>query len=376
MARARTCILPAVLAGAITCWAVAERVAVAQQAAEVTEDLGLSYRLARWTTAHGSIIETVLFAGQTIATDIAIPAPGAGKTAGTSEAGPGIPAVNAKASQSDAVALPPGLGSGFTGTWLTGEIIDGYLVLHRIRANDPVTHDVFRDGQRVGSVTEMGSPIGAGRLAGRNSFTFERTDDRFVVRLRQPDGMTIHATTEHGRFMNQVVERSASLAVPPRTGAGATIASGRQPEAVRPSVSQPLEPQRLARPQEAAGPVTVKEPAPAALTQPEMVPLPRPSPLRTRPAVPTDAASLAGSKPAMASVASERPSTPAKPNVRALETAIPVAKPKAALATENAQRPLRSAEKPVAPVPRPLPPPWDRLPSPWDTPARQWQYGR
>jgi hypothetical protein len=372
MARARGCILPAVLAGTGICWTVAERVAVAQVAAEVTEDIGQSYRLARWTTAHGSIIETLVFAGQTIVTDIAIPAPGAGKTTGTSGATPVVTAVNANASQSEAVAVPPGLGSGFTGTWLTGEIVDGYLVLHRFRANEPVAHDIFSEGQKVGSVTETDTSIRAGRLADRNSFAFERIDGRFVVHLRQPDGTTIHATTEHGRFLNQVTERLASVAASPRTRAGGTIVSVRQPEAVRPPVGQSPEPQRLAPPQEAAAPVMMKEPAPVALSQREIIPLPRPNPLpRIKAAMPTGEAPPGRPRPAIASVATERPSRPSKPSVRAEETATPVKKPKMSVATEDAQRPLRGAETPAAPTARPLPPPWDRSPPPWGMSAEK-----
>ena len=413
MARARGCILPAVLAGTAIGWAVGERVAVAQEAVEVREDLGNSYQLARLTTAQGSIIETLLFDGQTIVTDVVLPTPGAGKSAGASGPTAGLPVVNANAAQRDVAAWPPGLGSGFVGTWLTGDIIDGYLVLHRIRADDPVAHDIFRDGKKVGSVAEVGPPIRAGRAAGRNSFTFERTDDRFVVHLRQPDGTTIHATTEQGRFLNQVVERSASPAAPPRTGAGAPTASARPPEAGRPPVSLSPEPQRTAPPQEAAGParanpVMMKEATPAALAQPEGGPArpPQPVPLpRTRPAIPTSAAALAGPKPGTASVASERPSKPGKPNGRAEETAPPAAKPKMAVATENARRRLPSAEKPVTPAARPLPPPWNTSaeqpaapaarsslppawgvgaqpaarpspPSPRDPSVRYWQYGR
>ena len=63
MACARGCALRAVLAGTIVCWAAGERVAVAQEAAEVSENLGNSYLLTRRTTSLGSIIETVLFAG-------------------------------------------------------------------------------------------------------------------------------------------------------------------------------------------------------------------------------------------------------------------------------------------------------------------------
>jgi hypothetical protein len=46
MARARGCAIRAVLAGTIVCWAVADGVAVAQEAAEVKENLGNSYLLA------------------------------------------------------------------------------------------------------------------------------------------------------------------------------------------------------------------------------------------------------------------------------------------------------------------------------------------
>jgi hypothetical protein len=417
MARARGCILPAVLAGTAVGWAVGERIAAAQGAAEVREDLGDSYQLARLTTAQGSIIETLLFDGQTIVTDVVLPAPGAGKSTGTSGPAAELPAVNANASPRDAAALPPGLGSGFVGTWLTGEIIDGYLVLHRIRADDPVAHDIFRDGLKVGSVAEVGPPIRAGRAAGRNSFAFERTDDRFVVHLRQPDGTAVHATTEHGRFLNQVVERSASPAAPPRAGAGVAIAPGRPPDAVRPAASPSPEPQRPAPPRETAGPVVVnpvmmKEAALPSLARPEagLAPSSQPVPLpRTRPAIPARAAALAEPKPGLAPVAPERSSRSAKPNGRAEETSAPAAKSKMTVASENAQRRLRGAERPVTPVARPLPQPWNTgaeqpvtaaersslppawgvgaqtpvaptarpsLPSPWNPSVQYWQYGR
>src|SRR5262245_55747004 len=108
MARARGCALRAVLAGTIVCWAVAEGVAVAQEAAEVTEDLGNSYLLARRTTSLGSIIETVLFAGEPIVTEIVVPAPDGGITANTARAVAQTPADSARALPSDAAAaLPP-----------------------------------------------------------------------------------------------------------------------------------------------------------------------------------------------------------------------------------------------------------------------------
>jgi len=220
----------------------------------------------------------VLFAGEPIVTDIVVPASDAGITAKATRAVARTPADSASALPSDAAAaLPPSIGSGFGGTWLSGEIIDDYLVLHRIRASAPVTHDIFRQGRKVGSVAEVGPPIRAGRSAGRNSFSFESTDDRFVVHLTQPDGTRIHAAMEHGHFLGQVVERSAGVAMPPRTGAAGAAPSGRLPGSVGSSIGRSPEPQRLVRPQE-AGSIMVEEPTPpVVLTQPDTVPLPRPS---------------------------------------------------------------------------------------------------
>src|SRR3984893_15762792 len=98
MARARGWDLPAVIAAAIICWAVADGVAVGQEGAEVTEDLGNSYVLARRTTSQGSIIETLLFAGQAIVTEVAVPAGSDGSvTAGTTGAAAARPAGRATA---------------------------------------------------------------------------------------------------------------------------------------------------------------------------------------------------------------------------------------------------------------------------------------
>jgi hypothetical protein len=234
--------------------------------------------LARRTTSLGSIIETVLFAGEPIVTEIVVPARDAGTTANTTRAVAQTPADSASALPSDAAAaLPPSIGSGFDGTWLSGEIIDDYLILHRIRASAPVTHDIFRQGRKLGSVTEVGPPLRAGRSVGRNSFAFESTDDRFIVHLTQPDGTRIQATTEHGRFLDQMVERSAALAIPPPTGVSDAVSSGRLPGSVGSSIGRSPEPQRLVRPQE-AGSIRGEEPtAPVVPTQPDTVPLPRPS---------------------------------------------------------------------------------------------------
>src|SRR5712691_9276593 len=128
MARARGCDLRAVLAGVIICWAVADGVAVAQESAEVTEELGNSYLLARRTTSQGSIIETLLFGGQAIVTEIVVPGPDAVATAGTTGAAPVARTVagSANAAKTETANFPPGIGPGFGGTWLSGEISDDY----------------------------------------------------------------------------------------------------------------------------------------------------------------------------------------------------------------------------------------------------------
>src|SRR5260370_1025300 len=80
----------------------------------------------------------------------------AGPTAGTAEAVARTLAAGTNVPPGGVAALPPGFGAGFGGTLLTGEIINDYLVLHRIRASDPVTHEIFHEGRKVGSVTEVG----------------------------------------------------------------------------------------------------------------------------------------------------------------------------------------------------------------------------
>jgi hypothetical protein len=301
MARACGCDLRAVLAGAIICWAVVEGVAVAQEGAEVTEDLGNSYRLARRTTSQGSIIETLLFDGQAVVTEIAVPTQDAGITAGTAGIVARTLASTANAPPTDAAALYPGIGPAFGGTLLTGEIVDNYLVLHRTRASGPVTHEIFREGRKVGSITEVGplSPlIRTVRAGGRNSFAFEFTGDRFIVHLTQADGTRVHATTEHGRFSGQMVERLATVAAPPRSGAGVPLEP--LPEAVGPPIGRSPEPQRLVRSQEPAGQIMVEEPVSQAISPlPETIPLPRAFPVpRVRPAPGAAPIQTAGPMPA------------------------------------------------------------------------------
>src|SRR5215831_1986067 len=292
MARACGCDLRAILAGAIICWAVANGIAVAQEGAEVMEDVGNSYQLARRTTSLGSVIETLLFAGQAIVTEIAVPGPGAGVTAGTTGAAP-APAGNASAARGAAGTWLTSMGTDFGGTFLTGEIVDKYLVLHRIRTSGPVTHDIYHDGHKVGSVSEVSASAGTTRLSGPNLFAFESSDDRFVVHLTQPDGTRIRATTEHGRFTGQVVERTAAIAAPSRSMPSSPL----PPEPIKPSLGRSPEPQRLTRPQGSTDLVEGAAPQVVAVP-PEAVPLPRAFPKpRLRSTIEPTAVHAAGSSP-------------------------------------------------------------------------------
>jgi hypothetical protein len=373
MARARGCDLRAVIAGAIICWAVADGVASGQEGAEVTEDLGNAYVLARRTTSQGSIIETLLFAGQAIVTEVAVPAGSDGSVAAGTTGAAAVaraPAGTANAARGDAANLPLGMGPGFGGTLLTGEIVDDYLVLHRTRASGPVTHEIFHDGHKVGIVSEVDSSVRAGRSSGRNSFAFESTDDRFVVHLTQPDGTRIHATTEHGRFSSQVVERAAIPALP----RAAVVMPPSQPllEPVKPLIGRSPEPQRLAIPQEPAGRIMVEEPTRQivpALAEP--VPLPRACPQpRLRPAIavapvqtaipspppgnrtstPAPTTTAPAARPADASVSAPPPAAAAaaRPVASAPTTAAPAARPKPAATSVSAPPP--AAARPVASV--------------------------
>jgi hypothetical protein len=377
MARARGCTLRAILVGTIVSWAVTEGVAVAQEAVEVAEDIGNSYLVTRRTTSLGSIIETVLFAGEPIVTDIVVPAPDAGITANTTRAVAQTPADSTSALPSDAAAaLPPSIGPRFGGTWLSGEIIDDYLVLHRIRASAPVTHDIFRQGRKLGSVTEVGPPIRAGRSAGRNSFAFESTHDRFIVHLTQPDGTRIQATTEHGRFLDQVVERSAALPIPPHTGAPGAVPAGRPAEAVAPSTGPSPEPQRPARLQDGGGWVRVEKPTPP-------VPLPRPSiratPARTASPSPVEDSVRSASKP-MTGAPPVRPKPAAdRPPPAGITMPKPIAPASATTAAADRAKPVPDAPPSSAsPAARSGAPasscyyPGTRVPPVWDSSRSMW----
>ena len=334
----------------------------------------------------------MLFEGQTIVTEIISPEPTVGTIAGTTGVAPvaRTAAGNVNAGTGDTTKLPLGVGPGFGGTLLTGEMSDGYLILHRIRAGEPVTHEIFHDGSKVGFVTEVASPVGGGRSRGRNSFAFESTDGRFVVHLTQPDGTRIHATTENGRFSGQVVERAAIAALPRSvTLPAAVIAAPPTATIAAPPLElrSPDPQQRLARPQEPTDRIILEERAPVVPELPRTVPLPRafPKPL-LRPAIaappvrtaspsplglnrnasaPITGAPVAKPKPAIATVgtrppaaAAARPAAPAatqKSTVAAVSTDAPAARPKPTVASVRAQPPAGAAATTAAPAAKPKP---------------------
>jgi hypothetical protein len=367
MERARGCGLHAVVAGVLICWASVNGAAMAQEGEEVTQDLGNSYLLARRTTSQGSIIETVLFAGQAIVTEIVVPAADSGGAVGTTGAAQVVRATAgaATSAKNDAANWPPGIGSGFGGTVLTGEVLDGYLVLHRTRSAGPVSHEVFREGSKVGSVTEVGLTGSSARLPGRNSFAFESSDDRFIVRLTQPDGLRISATTEHGRFSGQVVERTAAIAPPSRLAppAAALLSPPLEPlpELVRPSTGRGIEPpQRFVRPQEPADRIMLEEPRPQIVPElPQAVPLPRPLPRALpRPAAvaPVQTASPSPPPRFFQSVPAPNAAAPAARPVGAPPVAatgrpvLPAAPAKPAVAAVSARVPAGASARPAAPA--------------------------
>jgi hypothetical protein len=188
--------LRAVLAGAFLCGVVMDGVAVAQDRAEVTEDLGGSYLLARRTTGQGSIIETLLYASRPIVTDIVMPAPGDATGANANAAATTPQPATGRASP---------VAASFGGVLLSAEMSDGYLILHRTRAEGPVTHDIFRDGEKIATLSDARAAA-----PGRNSFAFETAGDRFIVHMTQPDGTRVRATSTRGQMSEQVIEPVAA----------------------------------------------------------------------------------------------------------------------------------------------------------------------
>jgi hypothetical protein len=196
------------------------------------------------------------------------------------------------------------------------------------------------------------------------------------VHLTQPDGTRIQATTEHGRFLDQVIERSAALSIPPHAGAPGAVPSGRPAGAVAPSTGRSPEPQRPAHPQDAGGSIRMEEPTPpVVLTQPDAVPLPRPSiratPARTASRLPVTGAPAVRPKPATASgdrppppgVTKPRPIAPASATTAAADRAKPVADapPSSASPAARSVAPASSCYYPGTRVP----PVWDSSRSMW-----------
>jgi hypothetical protein len=330
--------LRAVLAGIVLCAVVAGAVAAAQDGAETTEDLGYAYALARRTTAQGTIIETLLYAGRAIVTDVVMPAPGGAADANPAAAVTAAQASAAHASPIAAHADPAelaGLRPGFGGVLLSAEISDGYLVLRRTRTDGPVAYDIFRDGEKVGAVTTVRTSNSAAS-PGRSSFVFETAGDRFIVHLTQPDGTKIHATSVHGQLSNQAVEPASAVRAP--TTAAKAPSSGQSAE----------------QPKEAVSSITTREAAPqnvAVPPAPKVVPTGRLAPAR---ALARPQARLPASQ-AMAPPVSGYGGTPqtAARSVPASAATTPVIKPRATVETVNARAPGTVTARPVVQAAKP-----------------------
>jgi hypothetical protein len=267
-----------VLAGAmIVGWTgVAGGPAAAQQGAEARENIGNDYVIGRRVTGQGTTIQTVLYRGYAIATDLVIPAGGTSPTTGAAAASgaataprapDGVARAKGKGESGDVVGGPRPLD--FVGTLLSGEISgEDYFILHRTRTDGPPSHDIFRAGEKIGFVAEQVLRKDAGSAPGRtgNVFSFESADGHFIVHLTQPDGTRIHATFENGRLSRQVVERAAGRGIDAAVMNGSAVS--------------------LAAPQPAALPEPVlakTQPRPAASAQAPNVAAQRPGAPAARP---------------------------------------------------------------------------------------------
>jgi hypothetical protein len=294
MYRARGCDLRAVLAGVIVCWAVTDGVASAQEGAEVTESLGNSYTLARRTTGQGSIIETLLYGGRAIVTELVVPGSDRAVSAGT---------------------------------LLSGEVAGDYLILHLTPAGGPASHEIFRDGEMLGAITEVDRPVAA-PPPGRDAFAFESVGGHFLVHLTLRDGTVIHATSERGRLVGQVVEGAAAGATAPTIALSAPAVTPQLApayEMAKPAVTSLPEVREPAwRPQPPADRVR-EELAPSFVTLPPPRTVATPPRLRPRPTI-AAAPARTGSSPPLGFFGNA-------PRTTTMAPAVPAAQPKPTVAT-------------------------------------------
>ncbi len=182
-------------------------ISVAQQSPEVVETIGDAYQIGRLKTNGGMVVQTILYNGRPIATGVMLP----GRAEEASASRPGA-----------AGALK------IAGTVLTGQVSGKYFILHRTRGNRSTIHEIFFDGESVGQVAEEAAPAPTSEPRRGNdsqdgttpqtvtrgsAFSFEPNGDGLLVRVVEPDGTIIRATSHNGGRLEQVIERSA-VAVP------------------------------------------------------------------------------------------------------------------------------------------------------------------
>jgi hypothetical protein len=191
---------------------------VAQQSPEVVETIGDAYQIGRLRTNGGMVVQTILYNGRPIATGVMLP--GRAEVAGASTPGA-------------AGALE------IAGTVLSGQVSGKYFILHRTRGNRSTIHEIFFNGESIGQVAEAAAPALTGEPRRGNesqdgtnpqtvtrggAFSFESNGDVLLVRIVQPDGTTIRATSRNGGRLEQVIERSA-VVVPGAASNAASVVS-------------------------------------------------------------------------------------------------------------------------------------------------------
>ncbi len=205
--------------------------AVAQPLVETVETISDSYKIGRLTLSDGAILETLLYGGRPIASGVVMPARAGGATA------------------SSASSTPASGSSKHAATALSGHVSGKYFILHQTRADIATIHEVFFEGQSIGRVVEdavdswrtasistrplpgLGNAGASGAKLAPSTrvggLFFESAGDLLVMRLAQPDGTIIRATSRSGGRLEQIVERRPVVAAGPLVfGSNSTPVSG------------------------------------------------------------------------------------------------------------------------------------------------------
>jgi hypothetical protein len=215
---------------------------VAQPLLETVETISDSYKIGRLTLSDGAILETLLYDGRPIASGVVLPARAGGATA------------------SGALSTPASGPSERAGTRLSGHVSGKYFILHQTRADKSTVHEVFFDGLSIGRLVEDAAdpwrPISTRQPSGNagpsgaklapsarvGGLSFESGGDLLVMRLAQPDGAIIRATSRNGARLERVIERRPVVAPDPIASASnGTLRVDAEPGPKDPPVPLPQE---------------------------------------------------------------------------------------------------------------------------------------